>query len=393
MADHYVYLVTRVATSSALTEEQVRKCTSDDPILQAVIQMTRDDCWFEIGKYDGQPGVDYEELLVYRSVKEEITVNDSRDIVIRNNKLVIPRNLQQQVLSLAHEGHQGVRKTKSYLRSRVWLPGTDTAVEKEVKQCIPCQANTGRGTVEPLRMSDLPRGPCRLLQTATLQRLSTSSEVLISVVDRVFSLFGYPEVVKSDNGPPFNGTKWAEYMKEYGVKHRKSTLLWPQSNAQAEGFNKPLMKAIKIAQRKGQKWLPAMNQFLRVYRSTPHVTTTFTPHRLLFGRNPGTKIPEVVQQPNHLDDKAVRAADSKAKGKMKEYADERANAKYSPVHGGDIVIVWQQRLNKLDPKYDQQSLTVVGGNGPMVTAKRLEHTIPTDNEPAMKWTLNTEQRT
>ena len=70
-----------------------------------------------------------------------------------------------------------------------------------------------------------------------------------------------------------------------------------------------------------------MNQLLRVYRSTPHVTTTFTPHRLLFGRNPGTKIPEVVTQPKHLDDKPVRVADSKAKGKMKEYADERANAK------------------------------------------------------------------
>ena len=42
----------------------------------------------------------------------------------------------------------------------------------------------------------------------------------------------------------------------------------------------------------------------------------------------------MVQQPKNLDDEAVRAADSKAKGKMKEYADERANAKYSPVRVG-----------------------------------------------------------
>ena len=81
----------------------MRKCTSDDPTLQTVIQMTRDDRWFEIGKYDGQSGVEYDELLVYRSVKEEITLNDSGDMVIRNDKLVIPRNLRQQVLSLAHE--------------------------------------------------------------------------------------------------------------------------------------------------------------------------------------------------------------------------------------------------------------------------------------------------
>ena len=55
-----------------------------------------------------------------------------------------------------------------------------------------------------------------------------------------------------DNGPPFNGTKWAEYMKEYSVKHRKITLLWPQVNAQAERLIKPLMKAIKITHKKGQ---------------------------------------------------------------------------------------------------------------------------------------------
>ena len=95
---------------------------------------------------------------------------------------------------------------------------------------------------------------------------STSSEVVIPVVDQVFSLFGYPEVVKSYNGPRFNGTKCADYKKESGVKHRKITPLWPEVNTQAEGFNTPLMKAIKIAHQKGQKWLPAKNQFLRVYR-------------------------------------------------------------------------------------------------------------------------------
>ena len=120
-------------------------------------------------------------------------------------------------------------------------------------------------------------------------------------------------------------------MKECCVKHRKITPLWPQANAQAEGFSNASMKAIKLANQKGLKWLPAMNQFLKVYRSMPHVTTTFTPHRLLFGRNPGTKIPEVVQQPKHLEDEAVRAADCWAKGKMEEYAEKGTNAKYSPV--------------------------------------------------------------
>ena len=51
-----------------------------------------------------------------------------------------------------------MKNTRGFV-SRVWFPGMDIAVEKEVKQCIPCQANTSRGTVEPSRMSDLRRGP------------------------------------------------------------------------------------------------------------------------------------------------------------------------------------------------------------------------------------------
>ena len=34
---------------------------------------------------------------------------------------------------------------------------------------------------------------------------STATETVIPIIDKVFSLFRYPEVVKSDNGPPFQG--------------------------------------------------------------------------------------------------------------------------------------------------------------------------------------------
>ena len=33
----------------------------------------------------------------------------------------------------AHEGHQGIAKTKALLRKKVWFPGIDSAVEKKVK--------------------------------------------------------------------------------------------------------------------------------------------------------------------------------------------------------------------------------------------------------------------
>ena len=35
---------------------------------------------------------------------------------------------------------------------------------------------------------------------------STPAKVVVPVFDSIYSLFGYPEIVKTDNGYPFNGS-------------------------------------------------------------------------------------------------------------------------------------------------------------------------------------------
>ena len=193
---------------------------------------------------------------------------------------MIPGSLQGRVIQLAHEGHQGVSKTKALLRSKVWFPGIDAAVTEAVQRCIPCQANTFRYKVEPLSMSDLPRGPwlslsidfCGPLPSGQYLLVmideysrfhvvgvvrSTSAETVIPVVDKVFSTYGYQELVKSDNGPQFNSQAWKDFLSTCGVKHRKITPFWPRANAQAENFNKPMMKALRAAHVQGYSWINA----------------------------------------------------------------------------------------------------------------------------------------
>ena len=41
---------------------------------------------------------------------------------LRGSRPVIPGELRPRVLELAHEGHQGILKTKCRLRSKVWWP-------------------------------------------------------------------------------------------------------------------------------------------------------------------------------------------------------------------------------------------------------------------------------
>ena len=260
------------------------------------------------------------------------------------------------------------------------------------------QANTSRRRVEPLNTSDLPRGPWLNLSIDFYGPLpsgqyllvmideysrfpvvevlrSTAAETVIPVVDKVFCTYGYPEVIKSNNCRPFNSQAWKRFVNSCGVRHRKITPLLPQANVQAESFNKPLMKAIRAAKIQGHSWINAMHQFPRVYRCTPHTTTTFTPYYLLFGREPRTKFPEFSSS-THADDKLVRLRDSQAKSSMKMYCDQRTHAPKTSIEIGDVVLVRQPKANKMSTPYNPHPLVVAD-------KKRLH-----DHSQKRGWTVN-----
>ena len=287
------------------------------------------------------------------------------------------------------------------IRSKVWFPGINTAVESAVKHCIPCQANSNRREYEPLSMSELPPGPWQhlsidfcgplpsgeslLVITDEYSRYpvveiltNTGVENVIPIVDKVLSQFGYPIVIKSDNGPQFRSKLWQDYMKTCGIEHRRITPLWPKANAQAESFNKPVMKAIRSAHVLRTGWKKELYKFCRMYRSTPHCSTLFTPHFLMFGRESRTKLPELNMSPHPADD-IVRQRDAQAKLKMKNYADNLHNAKPCNIKNGDIVLVKQRKENKLSTYFDPSPMVVTCVKGSMITCQRSDGSFITRN--------------
>ena len=114
--------------------------------------------WHEV-KETTLPAANLDAPIIFRNVKDELCINAEQNLILKGTQLVIAAKLQHRVVQLAHEGHQGMSKTKSFIGSKVWFPYMDKAVEEEVSSCIPCQANTDRCTREPLCMSELPRGP------------------------------------------------------------------------------------------------------------------------------------------------------------------------------------------------------------------------------------------
>lgn len=400
IAEEYVNFFIDSDTPSAVTLADIQSATAQDPTLQTVIKLVNSGRWYSASDITPE-NANLAALHSFKNVKDDLCVNAEQNIILKGTQLVIPAKLQKQIIKLAHEGHQGVSKTKSFIRSKVWFPGMDKAVEEEVEKCIPCQANTNRSIKEPLSMSELPKGPWQNLSIDFCGPLpsgdyllviidefsrypvveiirSTSADCVIPVTDRVFAAFGYPEVVKTDNGPPFQSVQWKQFMKTSGITHRKITPCWPQANAQAEAFNKPLMKAIRAAQIEHKNWRRELTTFLRSYRCTPHTSTLFTPFRLLFDRDPKSKLPEVNSSKTHIifpktenDYSCLQHQDAQAKLKMKSYADNKNNACHSDIKPGDYVLVKQPKENKLSSAYSPSPMVVMKSNGSMITAQSM----------------------
>ena len=94
---------------------------------------------------------------MYKALSEELWVLGQ--LVLRGNRIVIPESLWKHTIVLAHEGHQGMTRTKARLREKVWWPNMDRQVEQFVKACHPCQLVGPRSKTEPIRSRTLPEVP------------------------------------------------------------------------------------------------------------------------------------------------------------------------------------------------------------------------------------------
>ena len=395
VADYYVRFLTHHAVPKAMTLLEIQEATKTDQTLQYLAGIIRSNEWQSINSTLQTPGHDISipELKAFSNVKDELTANEHDNIILRGSRIVLPASLRLKAIQIAHEGHQGLVKTKKLLREKVWFPGIDNLAKQTVDNCISCQANGRTSRPEPLQMTKLPPQPWHtvnidfcgpfpsgeylLVVIDAYSRFpeveivkSTSAKSTIPKLEQIFARHGIPHILKSDNGPPFPGHEFCQFMKELGITHRPSTPLWPQGNAEAENFMKPLVKAIKSAHNENKNWKRELFKFLLNYRATPHTTTSLSPAELLFNRKIHTKLPQINAESETKCHEEVKKRDSTAKAKMKVYADSKSSAKSSEISVGDTVLVRQRKKNKLTMKFDPSPYQVTKRKGSRVTASR-----------------------
>ena len=204
---------------------------------------------------------------------------------------------------------------------------------------------------------------------------STKAPVIIPRLDKIFAVHGIPAILRSDNGPPFNGEEYSRYLQTLGIKAEWSTPKWPQGNATVERFMQPLGKALKTAKLDGRPWRQELQRFLLHYRTTPHSTTGVPPAELLFNPTVRGKLPVLKKRVVRRHSEA-RKMDEKRQSYNKQYADEKRHAKESSIKVGDCVLIRQERRNKLTSNYNSEPYTVTYKNKCEITATNKDgHTV------------------
>ena len=284
-----------------ITSEIIKQETGKDKQLQLVTKYLRSSWPTNIKDNDMKAFYNHRDAL-----------SEKEGIIMLVNRIVIPFSLQKKVLNQLHSGHPGIVRMKALSRSFVYWPNIDKTISEFVSRCTNCalaQKSPIKTSLSPWPTSSKPwsrlhidfLGPVQGKQFLLIvdsfskwpevfMMSSITSNATLVKLKKLFSSFGLPDVIVSDNGTQFTSHLFQSYCLKNGIQHIRTAPFHPQSNGQAERFDDTFKRA--ISKLNGEEILPeSVLIFLQTYRSTPSSTlNNKSPAEILLGRNIKTKL-------------------------------------------------------------------------------------------------------
>lgn len=144
----YVQVVTGLLPASSNYLKEMESAQRDDPMCRQIMEYCTQS-WPSKSRIA-------RELALYFKYRDSLTVQDK--MLVKDNRLVIPKTLWKKVLCQLHAGHQEVSKCRERAKMSVWWPGLSAQIQEIVANCPTCiQERTSR--VEPMIESELPNYP------------------------------------------------------------------------------------------------------------------------------------------------------------------------------------------------------------------------------------------
>ena len=386
-----------------------------DPSLATIIHLMESDQLYKRKPYK-KDSADVKSLL---RIKKSLVL--TKDILFRKSytdntsskkiiwQLVVPKTHGRKAILGCHDeiGHQGRVRTLSLLRERFFWPGMQVEATQHIAKCSRCLKRKSTPQVAPLQPI-LVSQPLKLvhLDYLTLEPSKGNIENVLVITDHFtrYALayagktqtaqatarilwdnfichYGFPEQFISDQGRNFESDLIQELCKIAGVKKLHTTPYHPQSNGQCERFNSTLCNMLgTLSDEEKSDWKSHLGCMTQAYNCTKHVSTTHSPHYLMFGRHPRLSIDVEfgLHKPNCSDNcsksryiQKLRRRLNYAHKKARKYSSEQAqkyktsydkSVKGSQLQVNDLVlvkIVAHKARHKIQDKWESEEYIVL----------------------------------
>ena len=163
------------------------------------------------------------------------------DVVVRGERIVLPKLLRQDLKRQLHHAHSGVVSTLSRARECIYWPGMSSEIKQVIETCDVCRAYDKRQPKETLISHEVPERPWAKVGVDLFSYRSrnylicvdyyssfweidlledTQSATVIRKLKAQFARHGIPETCVSDNGSQFISDEFKEFSRHWSFFSR-----------------------------------------------------------------------------------------------------------------------------------------------------------------------------